>query len=442
MNVGWHILGNDRRFARHKNEKEGEKARRLATKSVAYAGFRRWPKTYREVLDRLHRNSDLRRSRSLRVRARTYQGLYEWLNESKDPSYDTLRAELKKHFLACAPVDRHTEIFGQRASDSVFVSLGYANLECGLRVRSQELYPWLCHLGIVKEKILSAAALKIPRRCLPTLKGWVNDAIMFNEAKKLLGIGRRLMESLINELDFYDLSTPFDGKKRWVFRSQVDRFWLSVVGSAPTTFKTAPTGSVSIFTTAFHKEYGGGISQVISGIRSGRIQVVGLLEGRIGLRGLLVSKAAVRHIATRRSPHTIFSFKRAVKYLRVRREAISAMVKDEFLEGISPAAGGRGELTLKAIKAFKAEYISWRTAARLAGASSGNIVKRLRLKGVEPTICRAHSYFYRRSRKLSAILATISEADADCRMSRASRPKLSARSRRAVRSQTLMIDGE
>ena len=66
MNVGWHILGNDRRFARHKKENDKQKERTLEAKSEAYAGFRRWPKTYREVLDRLYRNSDLRRSRSLR----------------------------------------------------------------------------------------------------------------------------------------------------------------------------------------------------------------------------------------------------------------------------------------------------------------------------------------------------------------------------------------
>jgi hypothetical protein len=230
---------------------------------------------------------------------------------------------------------------------------------------------------------------------------------MFNEAKKILGIGRRLMESLVNDVYFYDLSTPFDGKKRWIFRSQVENFWLSIVGPAPTIFKKAPLGSVSIFTTAFNKEYGGGIAQVIGGIRSGQVQVVGLLKGRNGLRGILVNKGAVRAIATQRVPQTIFTFKSAVKYLGVRREAISALVKGGFLEGTAAAAGGRGELTLKAIKALKAEYISWRAAARLAAVSSGTIIKRLRIEGIKAAISRPHSHFYRRSRKLSACLANL-----------------------------------
>lgn len=381
VNVGWHLVGHDKRLTRRRED--ASPTFRLDAKKVAYAGLRRWPRAFREVLDRLRRRSELRRIPNARMRTGAYDGLYEWLDQNDDPAFDELRNELKRHFLAFAPVDKQTRVFGELASESVFVSLGYANAECGFRTRSKELFPWLHHLNLIDDGKCNFDSLRIPRRLLPELKRFAADAIMFKEAMKILGIGIRPMEALVAADRLYDLSTPYDGKKRLVLKSQVQDLWRALAGAHPAVFDKPPPGAVTVFTTTHHKEFGGDVASIVGGILREKIRSVGVLAGRVGLRSLLVDRNDVRALIARERPKRTLNYKEAAALLQVKREAIDGLFKIG-LEGTRSQAGKVGSITIQAIEAFSSKFISRRAAAAMAGLNSGAIVHRLRKHNIEP----------------------------------------------------------
>jgi hypothetical protein len=199
-----------------------EHDRRIAQKTVAFDVFGRWPQSFETLLDALHR---VHKPQTCRLSTPyIYGGLYSWLEDSDDRSYDEFGKLLESHFAKHAAVN-HGSIFRKATGESYWVSVGTLNAEAQLAANARDLFPIIAHLGLSTP---ARRRMRVPRTDMAEILELYRDRLPLDEAAFRLSTTAGTVLQLVETgaIRFVSASRP-----HWVLRTDVTRLLDSILSN-------------------------------------------------------------------------------------------------------------------------------------------------------------------------------------------------------------------